>query len=117
MRVQAFLNTIFFCSIGTSSALAQTQAQDLQQLKQELQQLKTMMASLERKIEATEAAQKPPASPPPPPQAPAAQTVVGLPRLPLTYIGEETPGRQVGGDNPIDAPRIDNEVLDPSLRG
>jgi hypothetical protein len=37
--------------------------------------------------------------------------------LPLTYIGEETRERQVAGDDPIDARRVDNEELDATLRG
>jgi hypothetical protein len=117
MRVQPFVSAIVSCAIGTSFAFAQTEAQNLQEMRQELQLLKTMMANLERRISAAEAPQKPPASPPPAPHAPAQETAVGLPRLPLTYIGEETRERQVVSDNPIDAPRINNEELDPTLRG
>jgi hypothetical protein len=108
---------VLLCSIGTGSAHAQPAAENTQQLKQELQQLKAMVANLERRIAATEAAQTRPAAPPPSPPAPPAQTAVGLPRLPVTYIGEETRERQVVSDNPIDAPRIDNEELDPTLKG
>jgi hypothetical protein len=37
--------------------------------------------------------------------------------LPTTYIGRETRERQTAADFPEEAPRIDNEELDPSLRG
>ena len=37
--------------------------------------------------------------------------------LPTTYIGKETRERQTVSDFPEEAPRIDNEELDPTLRG
>ena len=69
-----------------------------------------MLRNLQSQIAALEQAEQAPVAPPLPP-APAKAL------LPLTYIGEETRERKEAGDDPIDAPRIDNEELDPTLRG
>jgi hypothetical protein len=35
----------------------------------------------------------------------------------MTYIGRETQQGQTAGQNEVSAPRLDNESLDPDLRG
>jgi hypothetical protein len=79
-----------------------------------LQQLEGMMRSLQAQIAAIEQAQK---APSPPLPAPAAPSSVASVQLPLTYIGNETRTRQVADDFPVEVPRINNEELDPTLRG
>jgi hypothetical protein len=102
--------TLLLGAISAASGLAQASAGDLQQLKAQVQQLEQMLRNLQSQIAALEQAEQAPVAPPLPP-APA------KPLLPLTYIGEETRDRKEAGDDPVDAPRIDNEELDPTLRG
>jgi hypothetical protein len=83
-------------------------------MKQELEQLKAMMLKLEGKIASMEQAQKLPELPVP---TPGARSPVPPPQLPLTYIGRETRTRQTDEDFSFEAPRLDNEELDPTLRG
>ena len=101
----------FLCAISAASLFAQAPAADLQQLKAQVQQLEQMLRSLQSQIAALERAEQAPVAPVPPAPAPV------KPLLPLTYIGELTRERQEVDDDPIDAPRIDNEELDPTLRG
>ena len=115
MTLQTLWGAVFLCSIVTASGLAQGSTQDLQQLKAKLQQLEGMMRSLQGEIAAVERAQK--AQAPPVSAAPSKPPKMPWPDLPLTYLGEETRDRQVANDDPIDAPRLNNEELDPTLRG
>ena len=115
------LASVVICTIGTASSFAQGSGQDLQSLETRLRQLEETMRSLQEgirslqgQIAAVQQAQRAPAQPAAAPSTPAAVTP---PQLPLTYIGAETIERQVVSDNPIDAPRINNEELDPTLKG
>ena len=114
MRLSALWATMLLFVIIVTPGAAQTSTDDIQQLKQRLQQLETMVASLQRQIAAVEQARK--TAPPPPAPQPAPGTALP-PRLPLTYIGNETRTRQTDDDFPVEAPRIDNEELDPTLKG
>ncbi len=108
LRVAGLLCAISWC------ARAQAGGADLQQLKQKLQQLESEMTTLQRQIAALEQAQKARAVPPQPAAAPAA---VAGPRLPVTYIGNETRTRQTDSDFPEEAARLNNEEIDPTLKG
>jgi hypothetical protein len=115
MKISTRGRAVFLCVISAAYGFAQGPTTDLQQLRAKLQQLEAMMASLQAEIAAAEQARKiqvPPTSKAPstPPKMPFAQS-------PVTYIDQETRERQVVEDDPIDAPRIDNEELDPTLRG
>jgi hypothetical protein len=110
--------TVFLLILGDVSGSAQGTDQ-LQQLKSELQQVERQMqqlADVTRRLQSQIATlekdqnEPPPAVPPPPNTLPP-------PRLPLTYIGRETRTRQTDEDYPFEAPRINNEELDPTLRG
>ena len=114
VQLRLFGCAMFLSIITPLPGLSQDQAGDLQHLKQKLQQLEKMMASLQQEIAAIEQAQKPPAVPVPVTSTPAA---VPPPQLPVTYIGDETRTRETDLDYPPEAPRIDNEELDPTLRG
>jgi len=112
------VRTVFLLILGGASGSAQGTDQ-LQQLKSELQQVERQMqqlADVTRRLQnqiatlENEQNQPPPAFPPPPATLPP-------PRLPLTYIGRETRTRQTDEDYPFEAPRINNEELDPTLRG
>ena len=83
-----------------------------QSTQQSMQEMKAQIAALEAE------AQKPPGDVPALPAPSSASTPAQVPtaQLPLN-IGEETRLRQTAGENEDGAPRIDNESLDPSLRG
>jgi hypothetical protein len=81
--------------------------QKLQQLEQTIQELKAQINLLEQAQQTVEA----------PAVLPSAKGQVPTPRLPTTYIGKETRDRQTANENEVSAPRIDNEQLDPALRG
>jgi hypothetical protein len=109
--------TIYFvlmCMIAVATALAQTP--DAAQLKSKLQQLEQSMQDLKMQIAALEQGQKPPGavSPSPTPSQPAQVPTV---QVPVEYYGKETRLRDTAGQNEVGAPRIDNEPLDPELRG
>lgn len=102
-------------------APAWAQSADVNQLKQKVQQLEQMVQDLKQQITDVESAQKapgiplvqPPAVPAPPPtpaQVPTAQ-------LPSPQISQLTRQRVVANDDPQGAARIDNEQIDPTLRG
>src|SRR5277367_630426 len=102
---------------GALTAGAQTQ--EIDQLRERLRQLEQStqqsMQDMKAQIAALEAeAQRPPGVAPALP-APLPSTVPTA-QLPLN-IGEETRLRQTAGENEDGAPRIDNEPLDPELRG
>jgi DcaP outer membrane protein len=105
--------------LGAASGSAQQGTDQIQQLKSELQQVERQMQQLvdvTRRLQGQIAAlekeehEPPPAAPAPPVPAPTAQ-------LPVTYIGNETRTRQTDSDFAFEAPRINNEELDPTLRG
>ena len=118
MTVRVFCSAAVLTAFGLNSLLAQDQTQELQQLKDKVQQLATMMAAVQKEIAAIEQAQNaragaPPAAAP----APSTPGPVPFPPLPVTYIGTETRTRQTDSDFPEEAPRINNEELDPTLKG
>jgi hypothetical protein len=103
-----------FIFVGRSVAQQQPPP-DLNQLKTKLQQLQQMMQDLQKQIAAVESAQSPPgaplAAPTPKPQP------TPTPQLPTEYIGDLTRKREVANQDPESVARIDNEEIDPSLRG
>ncbi len=104
---------------GAVTAGAQTQ--EIDQLRERLRQLEQStqqsMDAMKAQIAALEAeAQKPPGNVPAPPAPSISAPTVPTAQLPLN-IGEETRLRQTAGENEDGAPRIDNEPLDPELRG
>jgi hypothetical protein len=115
---------LLFVFAGATSVLAQSP--DLSQLKAKLQQLEQMMLELKAEIAAAE---QPPAAEqtsvaaqavvPPAPQAPAKpqEPAVPTPMPPAQHIGDLTRTRTVANDVSDGAPRINNEVMDPALRG
>ena len=109
---------VFGCLVGGASVCTWAQQPDLDQLKSRLEQLEQMMQDLRQQINAAEEAQKPPGAPlvaatP----TPASGAPAPTPQLSTEYIGEETRLRVVVHDDSDGAPRIDNEELDPELRG
>src|SRR5262245_769719 len=100
-------------------------AQDLQALEARFQKLEDTMRILQEDMKKVQAemtaarqAQRP-VTAPRPPAAPAASLPAEPlgPPLPVTYIGTETRTRQTVEDYSEEAPRIDNEELDPLRRG
>jgi hypothetical protein len=114
-----------FCVLAIGTARAQTPTlQDLQnQLLQFEESTQKTIAALRAQIAALQQAQRPPTAVPaaPPPARPAsaaAQTSeVPVVHSPVDYYGTETRERDTAGENEVGAPRIDNEPLDPKLRG
>jgi hypothetical protein len=94
------------CMLGAATAVAQTT--DIQQLKDRLQQLEQSMQAVKAQIVALEQAQKA--------TAPAQPTVPTL-QSPTPYYGAETEHRDTAAQNEVGAPRMDNDPLDPSMRG
>ena len=109
--------TLFVLSFGAVAGLAQQPQQpDIKELKAKLQQLEQMMQDLQKQIAAIEQAQGAPGQPLLPTKA-EAQPRVSTPKAP-EHIGDLTRTREVASDNNLDgAPRIDNELVDPSMRG
>lgn len=111
---------ILMCVVGAAPVLAQTT--DIQQLKTKLQQLEQSMQELRAQIAAVEQGQKLPATAPvvvppkPQPAVAAAPAAVPMGPAPVNY-GEETQKRDTAGENEVGAPRIDNEMLDPEMKG
>jgi hypothetical protein len=83
-----------------------------------MQQLEQMMQELQQQIAAVEQADKTPAAPlaTSVPQQ-ATRPAVPPPQIPTDHIGEETRLREVANQNSEGAPRINNEEMDPTLRG
>jgi hypothetical protein len=104
--------------IGITVCLAQTpNLQDLQTKLLEFEESsQRTIAELKAQIAALQKGQKPPAVVTPSPAAPKTQEVPVV-RFPVEYYGTETRTRQTAGENEVGAPRIDNEPLDPELRG
>jgi hypothetical protein len=104
---------LLFFFISPASGWAQ--APDLNELKGKLQQLEQMMQDLQRQIALVEKAQVAPGEPV------AASTTqaskVPAPQVPAEHIGDLTRTREVANSNADSAPRINNESMDPALRG
>jgi hypothetical protein len=98
---------------GTITAWAESP--DLDQLKAKLQQLEQMMLDLKGQIAEAEEAQAPPGAPLVAPSPQAQKTP--LVQVPADYYGHLTMTREVADQNAESAPRIDNEEMDPELRG
>jgi DcaP outer membrane protein len=106
-------------------AAARAQTPSLQDLQDKLLQFEEStqktIADLKAQIAALQQTQKPSAVKPPAPATPSKPTPqdsdVAVVHTPAEYYGEETRTRKQAGDNQDGAPRIDNEPLDPELRG
>src|SRR3954468_4328810 len=108
---------VFFVLCVCASS-ARSQSPDLKQLKAKLDQLELTMQDLKQQIEAAEAVQQspgPPAAPTTP--APSQTAQVPTPQMPVEHIGTLTQKREVANVNADSAPRINNESIDPALRG
>jgi hypothetical protein len=100
-------------SVGAIGAWAQSP--DLNQLKNKLQQLEQMMQDLKQEIAQAESAQGTPGTPLVAPEPKPAK--VPIPQVPTDHIGELTLTREAANQNAESAPRINNEDMDPALRG
>jgi hypothetical protein len=113
MKSRVFLySTLAF---GVSSAYVQAQQTDLAQLKAKMEQLQQMMLDLQKEMAAMEQAQEPPGAPAAATKPPSTQ--VAPPLVPVEHIGEMTRTRELGSENQEALPRINNEPMDPALRG
>jgi hypothetical protein len=115
-------HSVFRCAaLGTFILVVRSVAQqqqpppDLNQLKTRFQQLQEMMQDLQKQIAAVESAQSPPGTPLVAPTANPQPTPT--PQLPTEYIGNLTREREVANQDSESAARINNEEIDPSLRG
>ena len=115
MRFRGIQSAILAGAVFTFSAVAQQPSPDLNQLKSKMQQLEKMMQELQKEIAEAESVKGPPAAPLVAPQTKTPATP--LPQLPTDYIGDLTRLRQVANEDDVSAPRINNEEIDPSLRG
>ena len=106
------------CIVGVAMALGQTpNLQDLQnKLLQFEESSQKTIAELKAQIAALRQGQKPPGALPPSPVA-SQTSEVPVVHFPVEYYGTETRTRETAGENEVGAPRIDNEPLDPKLRG
>jgi len=106
------------CVIGTVTAVAQTSnLQDLQnKLLQFEESSQKTIQDLKARIAALEQAQKAPSAVSPSAAAPQSSQAP-IVKFPVEYYGDETRTRQTAAENEVGAPRIDNEPLDPELRG
>jgi hypothetical protein len=113
MRLKLISRFVSLCCLSAATGFSQTA--DVQQLKDKLQALERTVQDLKNELASVEQAQKTPVAPTvatgtpkqvPPPQVPQEE-----------YIGKETRDRDTAGQNEVGAPRVDNEPLDPELRG
>lgn len=104
--------------LGAVVALAQTpNLQDLQnKLLQFEESTQKTIQELKSQIAALQQTQKTTANTPASPITPQVSNVPTV-HSPMEYYGTETRTRQTAGENEEGAPRIDNEALDPELRG
>ena len=114
MMITKTVGLISVCLMGVATALGQTP--EVQELKNKVLQLEQSMRELKSQIAVMEQAQKPPST-----RSSAVATSqpgqVPTTQLPVKFYGTETRLRETAGDNEGGAPRIDNESLDPELRG
>jgi hypothetical protein len=102
--------------LGLGVGFGRAQSADVKELKDRLEKLEQMMQELKQQIADTEAAEKVPSQP-------AASTASSKPasvpiaQLPVDHIGTLTQKREVANSNADTAPRINNEEIDPALRG
>jgi len=106
---------ILLVSIGTACALGQST--DLGELKGKLQQLEQMMLDLKQQIAAAEQRQNTPGEPVAAAVVQPQEKEVPAPAVPIEYMGEMTRLRETGNSNADSAARINNEPMDPALRG
>jgi len=112
-----FLRYLFFV-LSVCVPCVRAQSPDLNQLKGKLEQLEQMMNDLKQQIAAAENAQSAPAAPSAPLVAPASQlSKVPTPLVPVEHMGDLTMRREAANQNAESAPRINNEDMDPALRG
>lgn len=109
--VNRYILAVFFVYTAIGSA----QPPDLNQLKNKLQQLEQMMQDLKQQIAEAESAQTSRSATL---VAPAPQpSKVPLPQTPTEHMGELTLTRVAANQDAESAPRINNEDMDPALRG
>src|SRR5690349_24240444 len=106
------------CVIGVATAVAQTPTvQDLQnKLLQFEESSQKTIAELKAQIAALQGQHTAGSAVPPSPVAPQTSEVPVV-KFPVEYYGIETRTRNTAAENEVGAPRIDNEPLDPQLRG
>jgi hypothetical protein len=113
------MSHIRICLVSLAIAVtASAQTSEIEQLRATLQQLQQTMQQITARLDVLEGQGQQP------PGAAAAQPVVAqtspakMPSAPAPeYIGETTRLRQTAGDNSEGAARINNESIDPELRG
>src|SRR3954452_5340142 len=109
---------IFFVVLCICASSARSQSPDLKQLKVKLDQLEQTMQDLKQQIEAAEAVQQSPGQPAAPTTSQPSQAAqLPTPQLPVEHMGALTQKREVANLNADSAPRINNEAIDPALRG
>src|SRR5258708_4639570 len=115
MKYRLILTLVLGGFVFAISSVAQQQPPDLTQLKNKVQQLEQMMQDLKAQIAAAESAERPPGAPfvAPPPKP----TQTPTPQLPTDYVGDLTRTREVANQDSEGAARINNEEIDPTLRG
>src|SRR5260370_36089021 len=106
------------CMVGVATAVAQTpNIQDLQnKLLQFEESSQKTIAELKAQIAALQGGHTAMSAVPPSPVAPQTSEVPVV-QFPVEYYGTETRTRKTAAENEVGAPRIDNEPLDPQLRG
>jgi hypothetical protein len=107
------------CILGAGTILAQQpNLQDLQNKLLEFEEsTQKTIQDLKAQIAALQQGQRPPASVPTSPPAPSQASEVPVVQVPQQYYGAETRTRQTALEDAEGAPRVDNEPLDPELRG
>jgi|SRR4051794_38066793 len=111
--IAVFLVILCFCASS-----ARSQSTDLKQLKTKLDQLEQTMQDLKQQIDAAEASQQSPGQPATAkPSEPAQTSQRPAAQLPVEHMGALTLQREVASENPSSAARINNESIDPALRG
>src|SRR3954454_4180476 len=111
--IAVFLVILCFCASS-----ARSQSTDLKQLKTKLDQLEQTMQDLKQQIDAAEASQQSPGQPATAkPSEPAQTSQRPAAQLPVEHMGALTLKREVASENPSSAARINNESIDPALRG
>src|SRR5215471_8764328 len=115
MKKFKLCHVIVVSALSAASTFAQTP--DITQLRAKMQQLEQMMQELQLQIAAVEQSQKTPGAPVAAATPRPAQAAVAVPQIPTDHIGEETRLRETASDNSAGVARINNEVMDPALRG